>query len=372
MPVNIKIVSNKSDLRKFIYLPEKIHKDHPNWVHPIYMDEWVFFNPKKNKYFQFSDVILLLAFKGDKPVGRVMGVINHRYNELHNEYNGRFAFLDCYDDQKVAHALLEYVENWVKLKGLKKIVGPLAFSDKDPQGFLIEGYEQLPVVATNYNLPYIVKIVENEGYGIEKDLCSYQIVIPETFDDKYEKIFQRIYDRGNFRLVKFKRHRDLKPYIRPILTLVNKAFEKIYAHMPFEEKEMDDFANRYLAILRTDFIKVIKKGDEIVAFIIAIPDISKGIQKAKGHIFPFGFIHILRSQKTTDRLDLLLGAVKEEYRGFGLDTILGVKLIESAKKAGLKFVDSHVVLEENYKMRGEMEKLGGNIYKRYRIFQKQL
>jgi hypothetical protein len=146
----------------------------------------------------------------------------------------------------------------------------------------------------------------------------------------------------------------------------------IYGYAPLDEKEMEDLAKRYMPVLDPRFVKVVKKDDEVVSFIIAMPDITAGIQKARGHLFPFGFLKILRAAKKTKQLDLLLGAIKEKYRGRGLDVLMGVKTILSAHEAGLEMLDTHHELEENVKVRAEMEKMGGKIYKRFRVFQKKL
>ena len=174
----IREVQNKKDLRKFIHLPAAIHKDHANWVPPIYLDDWEFFNPKKNKSFDSCDTILLLAYKKNKAAGRIMGIIHHKYNEKHDEKRARFAFFETWNDEEVASALIHFVENWALEKGMERLVGPLAFSDKDPQGFLIDGFDEPSVIASNCNFPYQVELVEKNAYSKEVDLVVYQIKIP--------------------------------------------------------------------------------------------------------------------------------------------------------------------------------------------------
>ena len=162
MPVIVKKVTTRKDLRIFIHLPERIHKDHQNWVPPIYMDERAFFNEKKNKSFKYCDTLLALAYKDGVPVGRIMGIINHRYNESHNEKDGRFCFMETWNDPEVFHALINHVEGWAREKGMVRLVGPLGFSDKDPQGFMVEGFKEPVVIATNANLPYMPDLIVRE------------------------------------------------------------------------------------------------------------------------------------------------------------------------------------------------------------------
>lgn len=374
MDIKIYSVSTKKDLHNFIHLPAKIHKNHSNWVPPIYMDEWVFFNPKKNRLFNHSDTILLLASQNNEIVGRVMGIINHLYNQSKKINHARFCFLESYDDLEVTKALLTEVEKWAKLKGTDKIVGPLGFSDKDPQGLLIEGFNEPNVIASNCNLPYLPEHVESAGYSKEIDLVVYKLNVPDSIPEFYNRILERTFrNNKDLSVINFSKRKQIKPYIKPVLSLVNETFKDIYGFAPLDDQEMREFATRYLPILDPRFIKVVVNGNnDVIAFIIAMPDISEGIRKCKGHLLPFGIFQIFKSQKRTKQLNLLLGAIQEHYRNKGIDTLMGVKVLEEARKAGLKYIDSHLELENNVKVRAEMEKMGGVVYKKYRIFQKML
>jgi hypothetical protein len=374
MSIVIREVKNWFDRTKFVRLPAQIHKNHKNWVPNIYMDDRQFFNPKKNELFAHSDTILYLAWKDNKLAGRIMGVINREYNKLHNTKEGRFSFIETYNDLDVAQSLIQAIETWARQKGMENVVGPLAFSDKDPQGLLIEGFDNPIVIAANSNFPYMSNLVEKAGYSKKVDLVEYKLDIPGGIPEFYQKIYERA-SRNNkgTRIVDYSSRRQLKPYIRPVLDLVNETYKNIYGFTPLTVKEMDEFANRYLIILDPRFIKVVETDKkEVIAFIISMPNISEGLKKCKGRLLPFGIIQLFRAQKKTDHLDLLLGAIKPEYQNSGIDVMMGISLMEEAKKAGKNVIDSHLVLETNTKMRAEVEKMGGKIYKRYRIFQKQL
>jgi len=372
MSIEIKQVKSRRELKKFIYLPARIHRDHPNWVPPIYMDEWKNFNPKKCRAFSYCDATLVLAYRNGKVIGKIMGVINHRYNNSRQEKTGRFAYLECWDDQEVAHALLGFVENWAKQRGMNKLIGPFGFPYQLSEGFLIEGFEHRATIATYHNFEYMIRLLRNEGYTKDVDYVVYKVNIPKEIPEIYKKIHQRVTKKGEFRLIEFTKRSQLKPYIRPIFRLENECFNGLYGFVPLDEQEMDDLGKRYLLLFDPRFVKIVTKNDEVVAFALGIPDMSEGIQKAKGHILPFGIFKILRAAKETKQLDLLLGAIKEEYRGRGLDVMVVVKIIESAKQAGFEYMDSHHELETNTKMRAEMERLGGYVYKRFRIFKKLL
>ncbi len=373
MSFKIQEVQSRKQKRLFIHLPARIHKGHSNWVPPIYMDERTYFNPRKNKSFTYADTILLLAYKDAHPVGRIMGIINKRYNESHGESFARFSFLECWDDPEVADALLQAVEEWAGKKGMVKLVGPLGFSDKDPQGLLIEGFNEPIVIATNCNYPYLPAFLEKNGFGKEVDLVVYKVDIPERVPDIYQRIHDRVLSRNNLVIKEFKNKKELKADIRPVLGLMNDTFQDIYGYDKMTGKEMDEFAARYIPLLDPAFIKVVENDlQEPVAFLIGMPDLSDGIRKSKGYILPIGIFHILRAGKKTKQLNLLLGGIREDHRNHGLDAVMGTRMIKSARKAGLEYVDSHVELETNKKVRSEMERMGGKVYKRYRIFQKPI
>lgn len=372
--VSILEVNNRKLLHQFIHLPAAIHKDHFNWVPPIYMDEQDFFNPKKNKSFQSCDTILLLAYKGNEVAGRIMGIIHRKYNADHNENHARFAFFETWNDAEVASALLRFVEKWAKDHKMVKLIGPLAFSDKDPQGFLIDGFDEPAVIASNCNFPYQAELMEENNYSKEKDLVVYQIKIPNPIPEFYLKIQERaIRLNPGLRVLEFTSRRKVKPYIHPVLHLLNRTFTDIFGFVPFSEAEMDDFANRYLFLINSRFIKiVVNQKNEVVAFVIGMGHIGEGIKKAKGKLLPFGIVQILWSARKSKQLNLLLGGIDPNYRGKGLDVMMGVKMLESAIAMGKTTLDSHLELEHNTNVRAEMEKLGGRVYKRFRIFGKDL
>jgi len=374
MDLIIKEVDSRKALRHFIFLPKRVHKGHANWVPPIYMDEWSYFSPKKNPSFANCDTRMLIAYKGKRAAGRIMGIINHPYNKLRGEKTARFGYLETHKEERVVSALVNHIEAWAKKKGMNRVVGPYGFSDQDPEGYLIEGFEHRATIATYYNFEWMPKMVENLGYTKEIDYFVYRIDIPKELPEFYKKIYERVTRKGQYKLIEFSKKRELKPYVKPVLRLMNECYtnSNIYGYAPLLEKEMEDLAKRYLPILDPRFVKAVRKDDQLVAFVIGMPDMTGGIQKAKGRLLPFGFLKILRAAKKTKQLDLLLGAIKEEYRGRGIDVMMGVKTIMSAWEAGYEFIDTHHEMETNVRVRAEMERMGGKVYKKFRIYQKTI
>lgn len=374
--MNIKIipVQTRKDLKTFIHLPAKIHKNHTNWVPPIYMDEWQYFNPQKNEAFSHAETILLLAEKDGEIVGRIMGIISQLYNETHNVKEGRFCLLETFEDFEVAKALVTAIQEWSAAKGMSSLVGPMGFSDKDPQGFMIEGFDKPVVIATNCNFPFMVDFMERLSFTKKVDLVVYKVPVPETIPEIYKKINERIMlNNPGIKVISFSSKRKIIPYVKPILDLVNETFKDIYGFAPISDKEKNEFASRYLPVLDPRFLKVIENSKkEVVAFVLGMPDISEGVKKCKGYVLPFGIFQILHAQKKTKQLDLLLGAVRDDYRDMGLNAVMGLHLLQEAQKRKMEYLDSHLELEDNLKMRAENERLGGVVYKRFRIFGKAL
>jgi hypothetical protein len=368
----IKEVKTRQDKRKFIYLPSEVHKSNPNWLPPIYLDELELFNKKKNKSYLYSDTVLYLAYRDKKVVGRIMGIINKRYNAIHNEQHGRFCFLECYEDREVVHALIIEVENWASERGMIKLVGPLAFSDKDPQGFQIEGFEYPKFIVCPTNDIYLPEMISREGYEKKRDLVNYLAKIPDELPPVYKNILPRVFENREYKVVEFNSRKELRPYLYPILELMNQTFLEIYGFVPLNDQEMKEFVARYIMILDPKFIKVVENHDGLIGFAGGIRDISEGIRKARGKLLPFGIFRILRESKRSKKLLLLLGGVKKEYRGKGLDVLMAIKMLQSCAEYKMEWIDLHLVLEDNYKMRAECERIGGKVIKRFRIYQKDL
>lgn len=374
MSLEIKEVRNKDDLRTFIYLPAAIHAEHKNWLPPLYMDEWKLFSAERNSQFQHNDTILLLAFENKRPVGRIMGIIPHHYNKKHHLNGARFAFMECFQDRKIFDLLIKHVENWALKHECTDLVGPMGFSDKEPQGFLISGFDGPTMMVTNCSLPYMVEYIEANGYKPHVDLCQYELPIEDKMIDRFKAFADRVEKNNSFVVHEFKSTRAIRPFVVPVFKLINKTYQEIYGFSPLTEKEAHEFSNRFLPLLNPRLIKVITdKQNQVLAFIVAMADLSKGIKRAKGRLFPLGWYHIIRSGHRSKRLVLMLGAIAENMRNKGLDAIMAHRLLVSALKKGFTTIDSHLIMKDNVKMRREIERLENyNLYKEYRIFRKFL
>lgn len=372
MPVELKEVKSRRELGEFIRFPFRIYKNNPYWLPPLLFDEKNFHNPKKNKALRNNDTIMILAYKDEKICGRIMGIIHQIYNEQTNNKRARFFKFDSINDQEVAHALIGAIESWAHEKGMDEIIGPFGFSDKDPQGLLIDGFEVRAAILAPYNLPYYINLVENEGYAKEVDLFEYTIPVQEKIPDFYQRIHDRVSRNKDIEVLALKSKKDLKPYIIPILELMNETFRDIFGSYELDHEEMEKFAEEYMVILDIDFCIVVLDKKQVVSFFIAVPDLGPALQKANGRLFPFGIFYIMKEMKRTDFIVLMIGGIKPTHQGTGIDVLMGVKMLEACARRGIKRIHSHLELESNFKVRAEMEKMGGEVCKVHRVYVKSL
>lgn len=367
-------ISSSKQLKQFLDLPFEIHKNHTGWLPPIYSDDEVFFDRNKNNQFNKSDTLLLLAIKNHKVVGRIMGIVPKEYNQKHGLNDVRFNYLETYEDFEVAKELLNYVENWGRINGCDNLVGPLGFSDKEPQGLEIEGFENPPLILTNNNWPFLVEFLEKYGFQKKIDLLSYKINVPKDYPEEYfQKYCSYLDQHKDFKTLEIKTRYGVWKYLRPAMNLINELFQDIYAHNPMSEKDINQLVKRFIFLLVPRYMKgILNEKNELIAFVIGMPDIAKGIQQSKGRLFPFGFWKIFQSQRKTNELILMLGGIKKEYRNMGLDYWLSLEIFKEIQRSEIKIVKGHLVLESNVKTQAKMTKFGGEINKRFRIFEKKI
>lgn len=374
MSIEIKEVQTKKEWKSFIYLPEKIHENHKNWLHPLYIDEETFFNKEKNPSFAKSETILLLAYKNSELVGRIMGIVPIEYNKLKGKKCVRFSYMECYEDKEVFEALLRGVIEWSRKYDCDEIIGPLGFSDKEPQGFVTHGFDEPTMLVTNCSYRYMKEYIEEDGFSSFVKLHEYEVPIDRQVIDRYGKFVERVARNQDVKSLEFTRTKDIKPYVASVFNLINKTYQEIYGFTEVTEAERDEFANRFLPLLNPKLVKmVVDKNDEVLAFVVAMPDLSEGIRKARGRLLPFGWYYLLKTFRASKRLVLLLGGVHPDMQNKGLDAILANALFQSAIETGFRTMDSHLIMKENKKMISEIERLEGHrLSKEYTIYRKEI
>lgn len=379
--IEIKKVESRRDLCKFIDFHNELYKGDPYHVPNLYFDEMNTFRKDKNAAFDFCEAEYFMAYRDGKVVGRVAAIINHSANKKWERESVRFGWIDFVDDIEVSKALLKAVEDYGKSKGMKEIVGPLGFTDMDPEGMLLYGYDQLGTQATAYNYPYYPEHMDRMG-GWEKDndYVEYKLYVPEEMPEKYATIAKMIQKRYNLQVKKLKRNEIYgeNGYGKKIFNVVNETFKDLYGYSKLTDRQIEQYVKMYLPMADLDLITIIEDWNtpdhKVVGVGISIPSLARALQKCGGKLFPFGWWHILRALKfhKTEVVDLLLVGVLPEYRQKGANALLFYDLIPHYQRLGFKWGETHVEMETNMKVQGQWQYLNREIHKRRRCYKKDI
>ncbi|MCJ7519424.1 MAG: GNAT family N-acetyltransferase [Anaerolineaceae bacterium] len=376
MPANtieIKEITTISGLKAFIRFPFGLYAGNPYWVPALRSDDLNTFRKDKNPAFEFCEAKYWLAYKDGKVAGRVAGIINHRHIEKWKQPFARFGWIDFIDDPHVSAALMKAVEDWARSQGLKAVHGPLGFTDLDREGMLVEGFNELSTLATSYNYPYYPAHMQAAGYAKDIDWVEYELRLPEVLDERIARLSDTLMRRYNLRLLTFKNKKEILRYADALFDLLQEAYQHLYGVTPLSRRQVDAYIKQYFGFMSPDFVPmVVDAQDRLIAFGITLPSLSLALQKSKGRLFPFGFIHLLRALRKNDKGDLYLVAVSHEYQGRGVNAILINRMIEVFREFGIKSVESNPELENNLRVQAQWKNFDHRQHKRRRIFIKLL
>ncbi len=373
MSITIKEVITKGDLKKFIKFPFELYKGNKYWVPPLIFDDVKTLSKDKNPAFEFCDARYWLAYKDGKIAGRIAAIINHKFNETWNQKAIRFGWVDFIDDENVAAALINEVEKWGKEKGLEYIHGPLGFTDFDPEGLLIEGFEELSTFGAIYNYPYYEKHIEKLKYTKDVDWIEFNVETPRELNEKVERIANVVAQRNKLRMLEVKKAKDLLPYANEIFHLINDAYKDLYGFVSLTDKQIEMYTKAYFGFIKPGYVPVILDEEgRVAAFGITMPSLSKAMQRANGSLFPFGFIHILNAMKNNPDADLYLTAVRRDLQNKGVNSMLINEVNKVFINNNIKFVETNRELEENSKIQAQWRFYNSRQHKRRRCYKKNL
>ena len=377
MSVEIKKVTTKSELKRFIRFNYEFYKHNPYSVPDLYDDMLNTFSPKKNAAFEFCEADYFLAMRDGKIVGRVAAIINRRANETWNRKTVRFGWIDFIDDMEVSTALIDTVKQWGKERGMTEIEGPLGFTDMDAEGMLVEGFDQLSTMATIYNYPYYPQHMERLGLSKSADWVEMKIYVPDAIPEKHRRISDIIAKRYNLHIRKLKSRKEIREtgVAHDIFRLINDAYTPLFGYSRMTERQIDQYVNMYVPVLDLRMVSIVEnEQNEIVAVGISMASLSEALQKAKGRLFPFGWYHLLKALKwkRPKVLDLLLVAVRPDYQGKGVNALLFTDLIPVYKELGFEYAESNPELEMNEKVQNQWQYFKTEQHKRRRCFKADL
>ncbi|MDH8701630.1 GNAT superfamily N-acetyltransferase/ribosomal protein S17E [Dysgonomonadaceae bacterium PH5-43] len=377
MSIIIKEVTDKATLKKFVVFNIDLYKDCPYHVPALIEDEMATLNKDKNPAFDFCESVYYLAYKNNKIVGRIAGIINHKANEIWEQQYARFSFIDFIDDQEVSAALFNAVEKWALSKGMNGIQGPLGFTDLDHEGLLISGFDKLSTMATSYSFPYYKDHFEKLGYIKDQDWHEFQIHIPKEIPPRMKRISEIVLNKyPNIKIKKFKNTKEIWPYANKIFELWNEAFKPLYGYSPLTERQIEYYVKMYIPMLRLPLISIVinENDDSVIGLGLTLPSLSLALKKAKGSLFPFGWIHLLKAMygKNNKVVDLYLMGVAPEFQGKGINALLFYDLIPIYNKFGYEIAETNPELEVNTKMQSQWEDIEHEHARTRRAFIKHL
>ena len=382
--VTIKKVEGRRELRAFIRFNYHLYKGNPYAVPDFLEDMLDTFNRKKNAAFEFCEADLFLAYRDKEIVGRVVAIINHKANKTWGTKNVRFGWIDFIDDIEVLKALMDTVEQWGRERGMNKIVGPLGFTDMDPEGMLTEGFDQLSTMSTSYNYPYYPKLIEQLGFEKEVDWVERKVMVPtadaQADAAKYIRVAELSSKRYNLHMRRFKSHKEILEaadgqYVQKIFDVINRSYANLYGYSQMNERQIKQYADTYLPFLDTRLLAVVEdENNEPIAVGICMGSLSYALQKAHGKLFPFGWWHLAKAVyiKPAPVLDMLLIGVLPEWQNKGVNALLFAEIIPVAQKMGFVWAETHVQLEDNEKSQVQWAHLDCTIHKRRRCYKKDL
>ena len=370
MSITIKEVQSKQDIKQFIDIQFDIYKGNKFWVPALKKGEMESLMPEKNPAFEFCNAKFWLAFKDGKCVGRIGAIINKKEIEKTGVKLGRITRLEFINDYEVSSKLLETAEKWIKEQGMIGVHGPLGFTNLDHSAILVEGFEHLPSIASEYHLPYYKEHLEKLNYEKEIDWVEFRLTIPEI-PEKALKLADTIKKRYNLTVKTFPSTKDIMPYANDMFDLLNKAFGELFAVVEFDEKMADFYIKKYIPMLNPKFVKLVFDIDKkLVGFIIGVPSLSEAMQKANGKLFPFGIFHLMKALKHPKVADLFLTAVEPQLQGMGLPAILITELQKSFIDNGVAHVETTGIIETNQKAITTWKNYEHIQHKRKRCFKK--
>ena len=378
--IQIKRVETKKDLKQFIEFHYDLYKGNPYDVPNLYSDEVNTLSKNKNAAFDFCEAEYYLALKEGKIVGRVAAIINHKANEKWKKKDVRFGWIDFIDDIEVSRALFEAVEEYGRKKGMDDIVGPLGFTDMDPEGMLTWGFDKLGTMATIYNYEYYPQHMEKLG-GWEKDndYVEYYLVVPEKSPEKYTKIAEMVEKRYNLHVRKLTKKDIFQGgYGKKLFDLINLTYSDLYGFSELTDRQIDQYVKMYFPLADLNLVTVIEDGNkdnQLAGLGITIPSLSRALQKCRrGRLFPFGWWHLLRAIKfhKTDGVDLLLMGFLPEYRSKGANALLFADLIPRYVNYGFKWGETQVEMESNEGVQSQWGPLDPINHKKRRCYRRSL
>jgi hypothetical protein len=374
MNIILKEVTTPKDLKRFVNFQYALYENNKFWVPPLKKEELFSLRRDKNPAFDFCETKYWLAYKDEQIVGRVAGIINQKFNDKFSKKIMRFGWIDFVEDDNVCDILLTAVEDWAKEKGMNEVHGPLGFTDMDGEGTLIEGFDEISTLGSIYNYPYYPKQIEQRGYSKDIDWVEFEVSMDnKPIPEKIRRISEIALKRNKLHVLKVKKSKDLLPYARELFYLINKSYKDLYGFVELSDKQIDMYVKQYFGFIKPEYLPIVlNEQNEMVAFGITMPSLSKAFQKCKGNLFPFGFIHVLKAMKNNNALDLYLTAVRPDMQDKGVNALIMGEINKTINNNNIRKVETNRELEDNSKVQAQWRFFEHRQHKRRRCYKKDI
>ncbi len=366
-------LSNARQVQTFLRLPYSIYRNIPQWVPPLQMDAARLLDTHKNPFYTHSTAAYFLVFdQHTRPVARLACLNNSRYNEYNHEATAFFYLFESFNQPEASTPLFEAAIAWARDQGLNKIIGPKGFSTLDGLGLLTEGFEYRPALGIPYNPDWYPGLLEQAGFSMTTEILSGFVEQGFFMDSKIDLISQRVQARRGLRIAEFRTRRDLRKLQTQLRELYNNAIQGTIGNYPISEQEAKDMADQLVQFADPKLIKIVMKEQRPVGFLFAYPDISAALQRTKGQLFPFGWLDILISLRTTKLININGAGMIEEFRGSGGTAILFSELRKSCQKTRYTWAEIVQIGTDNPRMLKELSSLGITFHKKHRLYARQI
>jgi len=346
--VQIIQVNNEKQLSDFIKFPMELYKNNQNYVPSLINDEKNIWNPKENPALAYSEAKQFLAYKNNKLAGRIAVMINYKEAKELGIEKVRFGWLDFIDDEEVSKALINEAIKFAQEKNIKKIEGPMGFTNLDKAGMLTLGFDKLATMIGIYNFSYYPEHLEKLGLIKEKEWVEFEIDFPEVLPDKVLKFSKLIAEKYQLKTLEFKSKEEILPLVEPMFKLLDETYKNLSTYTPISDEQIQHYKEKYFGLINKDYIIcVVDKEYNLVAFAITMPSYSKALQKSKGKLLPFGWWHFMNASRKNDRANFYLIGVHPEYQKRGVTAIIFKEIWNTFRKKGVKFLETNPELEEN-------------------------
>ncbi len=370
--ITISTVNSKKDLLKFIKFPWKIYKGDEHWVPPLIMDRKKLLDKKKNPFYKHAEMEMFLAYKNGKIAGRIAAIKNDLHNQHHSDNVGFFGFFECIDDQEVANQLFDAAADWLKQNGLNAMRGPANPSSNDEYGMLIEGFNDQPRLLMTYNPPYYLQLCENYGLKKAKDLYAYKLQNEKVVSsDKLKRVADIAKKRSGIKISQLNM-KDFDNELEKVKYVYNKAWEPNWGFVPMTDDELDAMAKDLKPLVEPSLVLFGEIENQLVGFALVMLDYNQIFKKINGRLFPFGFLKLFTQKKEITWVRIITLGIVPQFQRRGLDAVFYWEIVNRAHALGIDLGEASWVLEDNEMMNRGAQVMNGEIYKKYRIYEKDI